>query len=127
MFCADGRFPSAGNSWHASRPAVSTVAASQLPYSIVRHHAVSQSSPYGSRRAQGRMAFKNLGALFLQPRSQGRYSAADFRGISTEHMMRSLGKKLAWRREWIVQQTPRASFAFARGAVAAAILMTTLT
>ena len=40
------------------------------------------------------MAFKKLGALFLQPRSQGRYSAADFRGISTEHMMRSLGKKL---------------------------------
>ena len=73
------------------------------------------------------MAFKKLGALFLQPRSQGRYSAADFRGISTEHLMRSLGKKLAWRREWIVQQTPSMSFAFARGAVAAAILKTTLT
>lgn len=73
------------------------------------------------------MAFKKLGALFLQPRSQGRYSAADFRGTPTEHMMRSLGKKLAWRREWIVQQTPSMSFAFARGAVAAAILKTTLT
>ena len=74
------------------------------------------------------MAFKKLGALFLQPRSQGRYSAADFRDTPTEHMMRSLGKKLAWRRrEWIVQQTPSMSFAFARGAVAAAILKTTLT
>ena len=72
-----------------------TVAALQATAQcIVRHHAVSQGLPYGSRRAQGRMAFKKLGALFLQPRSQGRYSAADFRGGQLNTFVRSLGKKL---------------------------------
>lgn len=82
---------------------------------VARHHAVSQGSPYGSRRAQGRLMFKKLGALFLQPRSQGRYSAASFRGGQLNTFVRSLGKKLAWRRKVDCAIDPVSIFCLCKG------------
>lgn len=93
------------------------------------HHAVSQGSPYSFQLAQGarQTAIQETWRLVPAAEESGPLQRRRFPWRPTEHMMRSLGKKLAWRMEWIVLQTPRVSFAFARGAVAAAILTTTLT
>lgn len=105
-----------------------TVAALQATqHSIVRTPRCS--TRFALRLAQGarQNAVQETWRLVPAAEKSGPLQRRRFPWRPTEHMMRSLGKKLAWRRQWIVQQTPRVSFAFARGAVAAAISTTTLT
>jgi hypothetical protein len=81
---------------------MSTVAVLQLHTLYSTAPAVSQGSPYSSRRAQGKLRCNGLGALFLQARSRpcsGPVATPQFSVVSaslesTEHIERSSGKSL---------------------------------
>ena len=130
-FCRD--------SWQVSRPAIPT----QLHTLYSQAHVVSQGSPYRSRRAQGKLRSQHTWRLVPAAEKQAVFRAVAAPQFSVagrlerasratgEHIARSSGKSLpggvsedglpGWPG---LRETPRARFAFAGDAAAAAILMT---
>jgi len=105
-----------------SRPARSTLAATAVQYS---HHVVTQGSPYGSRRAQGRMPISCIQETWrLVPAAEksGPLQRRRFPWRPTEHIRAEPREKACG----LCNRPRECLFAFARGAVAAAILMTAL-